>query len=564
MGFLRCEICGWVNKLNKYKSLSNHLRYCLKDMSYEEYYLKYINPDIDIVCPICKINNKKFISIKLGYTKTCINKSCKGKWANLICDKDKHSKNIKKGLKNIDYKKIKKNRHDTLSANNNAGYKKIQEKRKYNMNQIQENGKTKFQNAAIKAGQTSKNTILSDGKSLSQHTAIKALNTYNSSGKRKIIQNKKKKIFVDEMLNILKEKKFKLLSEYNNAHDTIKLQCLKCNHIFETIWNYVQSYKKCPNCEEKIKSKQQLEVYNYIISLGISPDEIIYNDRTVLYPEELDIYIPSKKLAIEYGNLYHHGELSGCPKYKHYNKTKECSKQKINLITIFEDEWIGQNDIVKSILRIKINSNSCEKIYGRNCKIKEFPHNNTVEDKLRTNFLKENHLQGTGSSTITFGLFYKEQLVSVMSFNLFKRNKNQNQINKNIFELIRFCVLKNTNIIGGPEKLLKHFENKYNPKKVITYCDLRWSVGKVYRRLGFKFIKEVENLNYWYAGSGIKGKITFDELKNKEVIVEGRKGRLSERKRKDEDDEYPEHLLRLAEGKYRVYGCGNLMYEKYY
>lgn len=75
------------------------------------------------------------------------------------------------------------------------------------------------------------------------------------------------------------------------------------------------------------------------------------NDKKVLNGKELDIYIPSKNLAIEYNGLYWHSdkatlEKNDIPnketrmyaKYRHIEKTKLCKEKNIRLIHIFEDD----------------------------------------------------------------------------------------------------------------------------------------------------------------------------------------------------------------------------------
>jgi len=63
------------------------------------------------------------------------------------------------------------------------------------------------------------------------------------------------------------------------------------------------------------------------------------NDRTILDGLELDIYLPEYKLGIEFNGLYWHSELFKNKDY-HLNKTLECKKRNIELLHIFEDDWM--------------------------------------------------------------------------------------------------------------------------------------------------------------------------------------------------------------------------------
>lgn len=91
----------------------------------------------------------------------------------------------------------------------------------------------------------------------------------------------------------------------------------------------------------------------------------------------------------------------------------------------------------------KLNAN---KIFARKCKIV------TVNSKLKDIFLEKNHIQGKCQSSINIGLEYNGELVSLMTFG--GRNINS----KNEFELIRFCNIIRTNVVGSASRLFNHFE----------------------------------------------------------------------------------------------------------
>lgn len=63
------------------------------------------------------------------------------------------------------------------------------------------------------------------------------------------------------------------------------------------------------------------------------------------------------------------------------------------------------------------------------------------------------------------------------------------------WELSRFCSLNRYRIIGGASKLLKYFENNYNPKSLITYADRKFSIGNLYYKLGFT-LDHISNPNF--------------------------------------------------------------------
>ena len=121
------------------------------------------------------------------------------------------------------------------------------------------------------------------------------------------------------------------------------------------------------------------------------------------------------------------------------------------------------------------------KIYARECTIKELSYD------IKQKFLNDNHLQENDISKINLGLYYNDELVSVMTFSvgsIAKGSKSQDSI----YELSRFCNLKDTVVIGGASKLLTYFKKNYNWSSIFSYADRRWSDGDVYNKLGFQFL----------------------------------------------------------------------------
>lgn len=168
--------------------------------------------------------------------------------------------------------------------------------------------------------------------------------------------------------------------------------------------------------------------------------------------------------------------IFGEPKEKdyHYNKTKLAKDNGYRCINVWD--WDDENKIISLLL-------PRETIYARKCTLKEV-------DKLEAKkFIDDYHLQGYTKDNIRLGLYYNDELVSIMTFDKPRYNKNYE------YELIRYCSSKK--VIGGAEKLFKHFIIKYNPKAVISYCDYSKFTGNTYIKLGFNF-KNVSVGCHWY------------------------------------------------------------------
>lgn len=131
------------------------------------------------------------------------------------------------------------------------------------------------------------------------------------------------------------------------------------------------------------------------------------------------------------------------------------------------------------MLRITLN-NTQTKIYARDCLVK------IISNKEAKPFNNENHLQNHRDAQVTYGLFYRDELVQLMSFNKAKYNKNLDSDNS--WEIIRGCPGSNDIVVGGVGKLFKYFIKDYKPDKVFSYCDFNKFDGRGYLALGMKFI----------------------------------------------------------------------------
>lgn len=311
-----------------------------------------------------------------------------------------------------------------------------------------------------------------------------------------------------------------------------KWKCKKCGNEFIDKING-GNLPRCLNCHPYEISLTQEEILNFIKTLYSGT--IITNDRNQLNGKEIDIWIPELKLGIEFNGNYWHANK---PANYHINKTKLAESKGIHLIQIFEHEWFNKKQIIKH--RIKNFFGTGEKIQARKCIIKE------ITSAERKEFLNNYHLQGDCKASVNIGLFYNNELVSVMSFGKPRFNK------KYEWELLRFASSKS--ITGGSFKLLKYFERKWNPKSLLSYADRKWSssLSNVYQRLGFNKIGETEP-GYFYT----KGKIIlsrFDAQKKKLKSILG--------DRFFEDLSESDNMF--INGYLKLFDCGNLVFEKIY
>ena len=121
-------------------------------------------------------------------------------------------------------------------------------------------------------------------------------------------------------------------------------------------------------------------------------------------------------------------------------------------------------------------------------------------------FNDKHHLQGHRNAQVTYGLFYNNELVQLMSFSKSRYNKNLKD--NNSWEIIRGCPGSNNIVVGGVSKLFKHFVKEYNPSTVFSYCDFNKFDGKGYVALGMKYIGDTgPDLNWILKLENLKSTI---------------------------------------------------------
>lgn len=270
------------------------------------------------------------------------------------------------------------------------------------------------------------------------------------------------------------------LEEYlqrKNEHEMLKFKCKVCGNVFET-WHHDGFHSRCPICYPKSISISEKELQDFI-SQFVSTQT---NTKEIIPPFELDVYVPEKKLAFEFDGLYWHSLEAGKTKEYHLHKTQECEKQGIQLIHIFENEWLKKKEIVKGFIRNLLGSYD-NVIMLENCEVKE------VDEKTSKFFLKTNYILDEVDTTINLGLFYHDELVSLMSFKKLKIR------NENSWKLVCFCNKLGFNVPEVKTYLLKCFENNYKPTILISYVDRRYFSGELQKNLGFKLKQALEPKN---------------------------------------------------------------------
>lgn len=231
------------------------------------------------------------------------------------------------------------------------------------------------------------------------------------------------------------------------------------------------------------------ELYSFLSGeLGSSVD-IRRNTFQVITPYELDLYLPQYNFAIECNpTVTHNSTIPGwsendSPKPTNYHKMKTdlCEEKGIFLFHIFGYDWSHHAEVIKSMIR-NILHTTPDRIHARKTDVRE------LDDSTCMQFLNTNHRQGGAHSSIRLGLYYQEELVSVMTFSKMRKTIGTGLIDTtDSFELVRFCNKLNCNVVGGASKLFNYFVKHYSPKEIRSFSDRAHTRGTLYLKLGFQF-----------------------------------------------------------------------------
>lgn len=265
---------------------------------------------------------------------------------------------------------------------------------------------------------------------------------------------------------------------YKTMRDKVCIICPKHGEFWQFPFDHINEHG-CPKCGQLI-SKGEDEIYNFI-SKYFKNEDILRNDREILDGREIDILLPNEKIGIEYNGLKWHSEEFNKDFRYHLSKTEDAFKKGIELIQIFEDEYINHKDIVLNKIQHILNiDNEKEKVMARKCHVKE------IDKNLSKVFLNKYHIQGYGKCTKSYGCFYYNNLIGVMSF----LNENNGK-----WQLVRFATDYNYLCQGVGGKLFKHFVYDNQPNVIKTFADRRWTItenNNLYTKLGFKLDKIIK------------------------------------------------------------------------
>jgi hypothetical protein len=319
--------------------------------------------------------------------------------------------------------------------------------------------------------------------------------------------------------------------------------CKTCNSKFVSSFEY----RRCYTCAPK-----QFQVEDEIAALfpnctvRTKQRSVFSSDRRL----ELDVYLPDHNIAVELDGVLWHSfgrfpeflnneDVENEKKYRHERKSDLCRERGIDLFAVLDVEWNDptKKKIWESMLLSRVGKT--RSIHARKCRVE------AVRPSEAREFLEANHLQGACQHSRAIGLRYGDDLVALMTFGRPRFNKNAD------VELLRYCNLIGTRVVGGGSRILTTFARENAGKRIISYANKRWSNGKFYLALGFSELTH-SRPNYYYflppTGKPIH-RMMFQKHKLHKVLE-------NFDKHKTETDNM------FAAGYRRIWDYGHIVYER--
>jgi hypothetical protein len=275
---------------------------------------------------------------------------------------------------------------------------------------------------------------------------------------------------IEKLQKFAESKEGKCMStEFVNTVTPYLWECKEGHQWEAQVWGIVRG-RWCPKCNATGPSIAQIEIFDYVKTL--TEDAILSDRDTIVNPStnsalELDVYVPSKKLGIEFNGLLHHSDYFERNRGRHYQKLVACRNAGVRLLAIFEDEWANpsKRELIKAMIRWRLGKFQGTNLNARKLELRRLEKNKEFKD-----FFDRNHIDGHTNASYAWGLFHDGKLVCCASF----RKNHQNE-----HEVARLASDYDYNVRGGASRVISQA-----PTPLVSFSNNRLSEGDIWS--GFK------------------------------------------------------------------------------
>lgn len=273
---------------------------------------------------------------------------------------------------------------------------------------------------------------------------------------------------------------------YNSA-DRVGWKCrVNPTHLwYARVTDRVQG-SGCPKCSNSVSVAEE-ELFQYVQSI-LPGTEVIHGDRDAI-GKQLDIYVPSLGIAIEYNGLYWHREESKSIPVQ--DKMDLCHDKGIDLYVVWEDDWRDRNAVIRGWVKSILGADDRTKVNARSCQVVKV----STEDSDM--FLNETHIQGPAHGSIRVGLVNCDTIVALA---VFKRYGDR-------LSLERYAT--SANVRGGFTKIVRWVDRNIAYSTMTTFADKCVSKGKLYAKTGWTEVDQLAPDYSYVVGSVRRHKFNY-------------------------------------------------------
>ena len=266
--------------------------------------------------------------------------------------------------------------------------------------------------------------------------------------------------------------------EYRSALEKVEIVCPKHGAFWQSPANHAWGYG-CQRCVHGAPSKREDELFALVRTIRPDAEQ---SNRKLIAPKELDIVVPSLKLAIEFNGVYWHSDRRTAIDAAHF-KHAACAAQGWRLLSIACEDWKTRRPQFERLVRHALGASDLPRVHARECEVRSVPNGDAVA------FLDEHHPQQPGAIYAQrFGLYHPTLgLVALMTFgrDVYSRNREGSPV----WDLSRFAT--SAQVRGGASKLFAAARRELGFAEVISYSANDWFGGGLYEQLGFVRVAQV-------------------------------------------------------------------------
>lgn len=190
---------------------------------------------------------------------------------------------------------------------------------------------------------------------------------------------------------------------------------------------------------------------------------------------ELDLYDPVAKVALEFHGLKWHSDASNTAPSAHKRKADLCEKAGVQLIQLYESEWVQRREQVIDKLDA-IFHKDMTRYYARKLELRTL--NDAKGHNTVNRFMDANHIQGHSGCQWAVGLFDGDEPLAICTFKYGTAYASGGQAagTDKYWELNRYATKLHTSVVGGISRCVKAFMREHpDVHTLVSFADRRWT-----------------------------------------------------------------------------------------